>query len=558
MNGMAGGGAASLDSDMAWWRKAVIYEVYIRSYADGNGDGIGDIPGIRSRLPYLRDLGVDAIWVTPWYPSPQVDGGYDVSDFRDIDPLLGSIDDAENLIGDVHELGLRIIADIVPNHTSDRHRWFQSALAAGSGGPERDRYVFRRGRGANGDLPPNDWRSRLGGPAWTRVAEPDGTPGEWYLHLFTAGQPCLNWDNMNVRSEFLSILRFWFDRGIDGFRVDGATRLGKNLEMPEESPNPEGYGPGEHPFFDRDEVHEIFRDWRRVADEYSGERTFVAEAWLPIPERWARYVQPGGLHTAFNFGCLHAGWDAIRLGETIEMTTRAMGRVGAPSTWVLSSHDAVRLVTRFGRAETMQHHADKSKNYGRETDLNLGVRRARAAVLLALALPGVMYIYQGEELGLWEIQDLPEEALRDPFWEYSGRLIRGRDGCRVPLPWSGTEQPFGFTSGCTPPWLPQPDEWRDYTVEAQEGKRGSMLELYRAALRIRRDHPALGGGTLRWLEKSGQALSFARDPGFICAVNFSGDPYRIPGRGDILLTSGPLLGDCLPVDTAAWITLDKY
>ncbi|MGI5228566.1 glycoside hydrolase family 13 protein [Actinoallomurus sp. CA-142502] len=535
-----------------WWRSAVIYQIYIRSFADGNGDGVGDIAGIRSRLPYLRDLGVDAVWITPWYPSPMVDAGYDVADYTGIEPAFGTIADAEAFIAEAHDHGLRVILDIVPNHSSDRHAWFEAALAAGPGSPERDRYVFRPGKGEHGELPPNDWRAAFGGGAWTRV--PDG---EWYLHLFAEAQPDLNWENTEVRRDFEKILAFWFDRGVDGFRIDVAHGLIKQEGLPDAGESVDVLEPTkreDHPHWDRDGVHEIFREWRRVADRYEGDRAFVAEAWVSGPARLARYVRPGELQTAFNFDFLRAPWDAARLREVIDRSLDALGAVGAPATWVLSNHDVVRHVTRYGRPHTEGHgpRADTSE----PLDLALGVRRARAAALLMLALPGGAYVYQGEELGLAEVEDIPEESLQDPVWERSGHTSRGRDGCRVPLPWSGDAPPYGFSPDGVTTWLPQPASWTGLTAEAEAADPDSMLALYRAALRVRREHPALGEGTLRWHETPEGVLLFSRTPGFACAVNLSGAPYPLPAHHEVLLASGPLEGGALPHDTAVWLAVD--
>jgi alpha-glucosidase len=537
-----------------WWRDAVTYQVYLRSFADGDGDGEGDIAGLRARLPYLRDLGVDAIWLNPWYPSPMIDGGYDVSDYRDIAPVFGTLPEADALVADAHGRGLRVLIDLVPNHTSGQHPWFRDALAASPGSPERQRYWFRPGRGEAGELPPNNWQSEFGGPAWSRVTEPDGRPGEWYLHLYAPEQPDLNWDNGDVRAEFESILRFWFDRGVDGVRIDVAHGLDKDAALPDLVTAPDGTmvpAGHEHPYRDRTGVLDIYRSWRKVADSYPGDRVFVAEAWVASPERVARYVRPGFLHTAFNFPFLTSPWSPHELREVIERSLAEFGAAGAPVTWALSNHDCVRQVSRYGRTRARMHGSHFYPESG--FDAGLGTRRARAAALLMLALPGDVYLYQGEELGLWEVEDLPEAVLQDPRWERSGHTDRGRDGCRVPLPWSGSTPPFGFGPAGSRPWLPQPPAWRDYTVEAEAGDPGSMLELYRAALRARRAQPALGDGTLRWLDSPGSALVFARDPGFCCAVNFSADPLPLPPHDRVLLASGPLEGDRLPGDTAVWL-----
>ncbi len=541
-----------------WWRSAVIYQIYIRSFADGNGDGVGDIAGIRARLPYLRDLGVDALWITPWYPSPMADHGYDVADYRDIEPLFGTLAEAEAFIEEAHQHGMRVIPDIVPNHTSDQHAWFRAAVAAGPGSPERSRYHFRPGAGPDGAAPPNNWQSVFGGPAWTRITEPDGSPGEWYLHLFDSAQPDLNWHDAEVREEFESILRHWFARGIDGFRIDVAHGLMKDPDLPDLDPDsphaPYASAYLGHPHWDRDEVHEIYRNWRRVADEFPGDRMFVAEASAGNPERLAAYVRPDGLHTAFNFDFLISSWEAKRLRSVIDTTTGTMRAVGAPVTWVLANHDVVRHVTRFGRA-TSAWRGREEFPHDEPLDLALGIRRARAAALLMLSLPGGAYVYQGEELGLEEVEDLPEESLQDPIWERSDHTKRGRDGCRVPLPWSGQAPPFGFSPAgrSGEPWLPQPEHWADRTAAAQTGDERSMLELYRRALRLRREHPALGDGDLAWLPTPENVLAFDRDPGFTCVVNLSGEPYPLPPHRAILMSSQPLVGGLLPPDTTAWL-----
>jgi alpha-glucosidase len=547
-----------------WWRSAVIYQVYIRSFADNNGDGVGDIAGIRSRLPYLKSLGVDAIWINPWYKSPMADHGYDVADFRAIDPRFGTLADAERLITEAHEHGIRVIPDIVPNHTSDQHAWFQAALAAGPGSAERERYVFRPGRGPEGTEPPNDWVSCFGGPAWTRL--PDG---DWYLHLFAPQQPDLNWQHHEVRAEFESILRFWFSRGVDGFRIDVAHGLIKHPELPDLPPSAEPAVTGpltrrdeirrhiDHPHWDRDEVHEIYRAWRKVADEFPGDRSFVAEAWADTPERLAAYVRRDGLHTAFNFDFLMCGWDAKDLRAVIDDSLTMLGTVGAPATWVLSNHDVMRHPSRYGRTALQRWIVNARFEPDGPLDLDLGTRRARAAALLMLALPGGAYVYQGEELGLPEVENLPEAALQDPIWERSGHTDRGRDGCRVPIPWSGQAAPYGFSPAraTADPWLPQPSDWAALTVEAQTGDPASMLELYRTALRIRREHPALGDGTMTWLDAPEGILAFSREPGLTCVVNLSAEPYELPAHSQLLLSSGPLEDGVLRPDQAVWLAV---
>ncbi|GAB2496240.1 glycoside hydrolase family 13 protein [Nocardiopsis aegyptia] len=539
-----------------WWRNAAVYQIYIRSFADGNGDGVGDVAGLRARLPYLRDLGVDAVWINPWYESPMADGGYDVADFRRIDPVLGTGEEGAAFVAEAHEHGLRVILDIVPNHVSDRHAWFRAALASGPGSPERERFLFRDGRGPGGDEPPNGWRAAFGGPAWTRTTDPDGTPGQWYLHLFAPEQPDLNWDHPQVRAEFESILRFWFDQGVDGFRIDVAHGLVKHPDLPDFAVHEHDQhltaDGGEHPHADRDGVHDIYRAWRAIADEYEGDRVFAAEAWVSDPARLARYLRPDELHTAFNFHYLEAPWRAKAMRAAIDDSFAALGPIGAPATWVLSNHDVVRHVSRFGRPG---HAQGKSLGMVRDTpvDLELGTRRARAAALLTLGLPGSAYLYQGEELGLWEVEDLPPEVLQDPTWERSGHTDPGRDGCRVPLPWSGQEPPFGF--GGARPWLPQPAAWRDLTVEHEDARPDSMLNLYRAALRIRRTEPGLAGAEMAWVDAPEGVLAFERGDGVRCVVNFADEPHPLPEGAEVLLSSAPVEGGRLPGDAAVWLRL---
>ena len=572
----------------AWWRGAAIYQLYVRSFADGDGDGIGDLAGARAHLPYLAALGIDAIWFNPWYPSPMADAGYDIADYRSIDPVFGTLADADALIAEAHAHGIRIIIDVVPNHGSDRHPWFVAALAAGPGSVERSRFWFRPGRGVSGELPPNNWQSIFGGPAWTRVLEADGSPGEWYLHLFAPEQPDFNWDSPDVRREFEDVLGFWFGRGVDGIRIDSAALLCKDAALPDVA-GTEPPGPA-HPYSDRDDVHEIYQSWRAVADEYStgkqgpdglradgpGERMLIGEVWLPDAARLARYVGPGELHTVFNFPYLDCPWDAAELRRVIDQTLALNAPLGVPATWVLSNHDVDRVVSRYGRADTAFSLERRPYFHSFPVDLALGTRRARAAALLTMALPGSVYIYQGEELGLWEVQDIPDELRQDPIWTRTGGTDPGRDGSRVPLPWSGTEPPFGFSPfGATAePWLPQPKDWRDLTVAAESATPDSMLRLYREALRIRRSELAFADTPPIWREAPDGVLAFDRTAGgggdqrtdglgasgagatVRCVANLSAAAVPLPPHAGILLASGPLDGGLLPPDTTAWLRID--
>ncbi|MFJ6795622.1 alpha-amylase family glycosyl hydrolase [Streptomyces sp. NPDC091268] len=558
-NGTATGG---------WWRDAVIYQVYVRSFADSDGDGVGDLRGVRERLPHLARLGVDAVWLTPFYVSPQADGGYDVADYRAVDPLFGDLADADELVRAAHALGLRVIVDVVPNHTSERHAWFRAALAGEPGA--RERYLFRPGRGAGGAEPPNDWESVFGGPAWTRT--PDG---DWYLHLFAPQQPDLNWEHPEVAAEFDAVLRFWLDLGVDGFRVDVAHGMVKAPGLPDIGRGAQAtlIGTEPLPFFDQDGVHEIHRSWRRLLDSYPGARIGVAEAWAPTSERLALYVRADEMHQAFNFRFLNCPWDAAAMRTVIDESLAATASVGAPTTWVLSNHDVVRHVTRYGGGAQ-------------------GLARARAGALLMLALPGSAYVYQGEELGLPEVLDLPDAVRRDPAFLRTAGQEGLRDGCRVPLPWSGEEPPYGF--GPARSWLPQPAGWGGLSVAAQTGDPHSTLELYRAALELRRALPGLGApeagraaagpdaaegpdrpdcpdgseqvdglgggpaGPMCWLPAPEGVLLFTR-PDFACTLNTRPTAVELPAPGRPVLSSSPVDTDgrtvLLPPDSCTWWAL---
>jgi alpha-glucosidase len=541
----------SIDSNPDWWRDAVVYQVYPRSFADASGDGVGDVPGVLARLPHLAALGVDALWLSPWYRSPMADAGYDVADYRDIDPLFGTLADADKLINEAHASGLRLIIDIVPNHCSDQHPWFQAALAAGPGSAERARFHFRPGLGPDGAQPPNDWLSNFGGPAWNRVVGADGQPEEWYLHLFNKGQPDFNWDHPEVRAEFESILRFWLDRGVDGFRIDVANMLVKQEGLPSLGPLEAAGAPS--PYQDRPEVHEIYRAWRRIADSYrDGTRIFVGELWVS-PESLKRYLRPDELHTGFNFPYLQAPWQASMLRAIIDATLSLHAEVGAPATWVLGNHDVTRVVTRYGR-DASGFAFDAAPAHNAPVDLELGTRRARAAALLYLALPGCAYVYQGDELGLWEVLDIPDELRQDPTFVQSGGENIGRDGCRVPLPWTAAEPAFGFSpAGSAEPWLPQPAAWKELAADVQEDDPASVLSLYRAALRTRRSALGEAGTTLAWIEAPDQVLHFRRGEDFECVANLGAAPVPLPEQAEVLLSSGPIADGLLAADTAVWL-----
>lgn len=506
---------------MKWWQNAVFYEIYIRSFSDSNGDGIGDLPGIRSRLDYLKWLGVDALWITPFYASPMADHGYDVADYRAIDPMFGTMGDADALLSEAHDLGLRVIVDVVPNHTSDQHPWFLKR--------DRDKYLFRD--------EPNNWVSVFGGSAWTF----DETTGQHYLHLFTPEQPDLNWRNPDVHDEFDSILHFWFDRGVDGFRIDVAHGLYKDEalrnydDIPDNPAGTQYQGLAQNYAFDQPEVHDVYRRWRKIADSYPDDRTLVGEVFLFDPKRVAQYVRAGELHLAFNFYLMGMPWDAGSMKAAIDASMSELQAVGAPISWVLSNHDLIRHPTRYGGGQ-------------------LGARRARAVLPMLLALPGAVFLYQGEELGLEEV-DIPDQYKQDPIFFRTNGEKPGRDGCRVPIPWEASASTFGFTTG--EPWLPMPADWGPLSVEAQRDHTDSMLSFYVRALSARKALPDLHGGSFDWRDAPDGCLVFARGS-LVCACNLSSSDVRIELKGELILQSSPeagLAGNILvlPADSSAWV-----
>jgi alpha-glucosidase len=526
---------------LSWWRQAVVYQVYLRSFADGNGDGIGDIAGLRSRLPYIKSLGVDAIWINPWYVSPMSDGGYDVADYRAIDPSFGTMEDAEGLVSEARRLGIRVLLDLVPNHTSSEHPWFQEALASGRDSPARDRYHFRPGRGRDWSRPPTNWASIFGGPAWTRVSD-----GDWYLHLFDPSQPDLNWSNAEVRAEFEDILRFWLEKGVDGFRVDVANGLMKDPDFPDigtSDGRPRRGVPV--PYSDLDLVHDIVREWRKVVDEYDA--ILVAEAWVDGWDRLANYLRSDEYHQAFEFDFMEAPWEAAVLRRIVDTALAGSSGVGSAPTWVLSNHDVVRQVTRFGLPQDLDARDWLLDGDRSLLDLDLGLRRARAAALLMLGLPGSAYLYQGEELGLPEVDDLPTSVLEDPTWVRSHHTRKGRDGCRVPLPWTRSGASLGF--GTDGSWLPQPGSWGSLSVQAQDGVPGSTLELYREAIRLRSQHLRNVEG-FEWADTEGDVLCFERGQ-IRVMVNLGATPVPLP-VGEVLIASDQVEGT-LGRDTAVWV-----
>lgn len=540
-------------AERQWWRDAVIYQVYPRSFADSNGTGLGDLPGITQHLPDLASLGVDAVWLSPFYPSPQHDAGYDVAHYTDVDPQFGTLADATALIERAHELGLRVIVDIVPNHSSSDHVWFQEALAATPGSAARARYIFRDGRGPDGSQPPNNWQSVFGGPAWTRVTEPDGSPGQWYLHLFDSSQPDFDWTNQEVWDHFDDVLRFWLDTGVDGFRVDVAHSMVKAPGMPDLSEqeahdrSPEAA----KPYWDQEDVHDVYRHWHTILQEYPGERILCAEAWVWPLERMARYVRPDEMHQAFNFAYLSAPWSASALRQVIDESLEAFGAVGAPPTWVLSNHDVVRHPSRLAVIGDQSVHLDGLGPMSpTQPDPSLAVPRGRAATALMLALPGSAYLYQGEELGLPEVTDIPDELREDPTFHRTSGERYGRDGCRVPIPWKKDAPAFGFSpNGST--WLPQPAEFGPLARDQQEGVEGSSLELYKALLALRRER-GLGHGNLQWIDSDHDDVLMFHNADTLVACNLGTQAVEMPD-GVVVASSLWPVPDRLEPDHTVWI-----
>ncbi|WP_288024082.1 alpha-amylase family glycosyl hydrolase [Arthrobacter sp.] len=537
--------------DETWWRQAAVYQIYPRSFADSNGDGVGDLPGITDRVPYLVQLGIDAVWLSPFYPSALADGGYDVDDYRNIDPRLGTLADFDVMTQALHAAGIRLIVDIVPNHTSDRHEWFREALASPKGSAPRERYIFRDGAGPDGAEPPADWESTFGGPAWEPVGD-----GQWYFHFFAKEQPDLNWNNPEVRADFRRTLRFWSDRGVDGFRIDVAHGLAKDLgrTLPTQAELDALPKDGSHPLWDRDDVHEIYAEWRAVFNEYAPARTAVAEAWV-ASDRRARYASADGLGQAFNFDLLEADFDAGQFRDIIAFNLGLAAESGSSTTWVFSNHDVVRHATRYGLPARNGDVAKQGSQWllsggpASELDAELGLRRARAATLLDLALPGSAYLYQGEELGLQEVAHIPAAERQDPAFFRNPGVDMGRDGCRVPLPWTRTGPSYGFGAGGS--HLPQPGWFTGYSVEAEDGVAGSTLSLYRAALALRSRLQA--AESLEWME-TGRAdvLAFRRPNGWTSVTNFGTEAFTLPA-GEVLVSSTALEAGSLPGAATAWL-----
>lgn len=540
-----------------WWRTAVIYQAYPRSFSDSNNDGKGDIRGIIRRLDYLNDLGVDAIWLSPHYPSPQADTGYDVADYFDVNPEYGTLDDFDQLVAEAHARGIKIIIDVVPNHSSDQMELFKQALAAEPNSPERDLYMFRYSE----DGAPNNWGSMFGGPAWTKVQPITGKEadrGWWYLHLFAPEQPDFNWEDPAVHEFFKRYFRFWLDRGIDGFRVDVAHGLVKAEGLPDDDIGPDRFDPSVDvdqvggPFWDQPGVHDIYREWRSVLDEYGRDRMLVAEAWL-TPEREAKYIRADEMSQSFNFNYLKANWDVDKVRAAIVDPIAANSVVGAPVTWVMSNHDVVRATTRYGYEPAV----DVENGIGfddPQPDRALGLERAQGMAVFTLGLPGSMYIYEGEELGLPEVTDLPDDAREDPTWFRSGKKVRGRDGCRVPLPWEAEAPNFGF--GTEPTWLPQPDYWGEYAADVEADDPQSTLNLYRKTIALRREL-GLAHGSVEWGEAPNDSTLVVKNGDVRLVLNMGAEPVRIAEVESVLVSSSPVDVESgtatFPPNTGAWV-----
>jgi alpha-glucosidase len=490
---------ASLEAQ-PWWKRAVVYQVYPRSYADSDGDGVGDLDGLRRHLDHIVDLGVDAIWLSPFFPSPMADFGYDIADYCDVDPLFGTLGDFDALLAEAHAAGLRVLLDFVPNHTSDQHPWFEASRSSRDD-PRRDWYVWRDPAPDGG--PPNNWvASFTNAPAWTF----DDRTGQYYLHLFLPEQPDLNWANPDVAAAMHDALRFWLDRGVDGFRIDVVHLIGKDPDLTDD---PEEFLPIPHVALnDRPETHSLLRDLRTLLDGYPGDRMMVGEVYLLDTQMVAAYYGAGDeLHLSFNFPPLYTPWDADRWRKQIEIAAAELDPIGAWPTWVLSNHDNPRHRSRYGGGEA----------------------RARAAAVLLLGLRGTPFLYAGEELGL-EDAVVPPDRVVDPG---------GRDGCRAPVPWTGAPD-HGWGTG--DPWLPWPPDAEHRNVEAQTTDPGSMLSLYRRLLAVRRGSPALQIGDQRLVDDVGPSvLAWERqhdDERLVVAVNFGASPCELVGiRGRVLIAT---------------------
>ena len=577
-----------------WWRSASVYQLYVRSFADANGDGIGDLAGITQRLDHVKSLGVDAIWLNPCFPSPQRDHGYDVSDYFAIEPAYGDLAAFDELVARAHALGLRVLLDVVPNHCSRDHQWFLDALAGKPGSPERARFWFRPGRGLDGSQPPNNWKAIFGGSAWTRITEADGSPGEWYLGVFTPDQPDWNFSEPSVVDHFDRMLRFWFDRGVDGFRADAVIYLGKVDGLPDAN-EADVESPLNPMYTYVASQHDVWRRWRALVDdceiEQGRELLLVAEAFSPSnPSLMLEYANPTEFHQTFAFDLMLAPWRSDAMRNVITSTLEALAPAGLLPAWTLNNHDTQRTATRYGRNDVVEiggFHDGVFRISSAPLDAALGQRRARAATALLLALPGCVYLYAGEELGLPEVLDLPDAARQDPVFHNSNGESLGRDGCRIPLPWTiDSGNSFGFTSDQAPierqvesgaavdldfareertvdgvrSWLPQPHDWGSWSLEQQTAEAHSALSLYRAAGRLRRDLEDLQSDSLEWID--GLTLDFLafRRGDVVVAFNPTGIPFELPedlvGDCEVVLSSlhDHIDPTTVPANTTLWLS----
>lgn len=486
-----------------WWHGAVLYQVYPRSFQDSDGDGIGDLRGITARLPYFVELGVDAIWISPIFPSPMADFGYDVADYCGIDPRFGTLGDFDDLLARAHELGLKVLLDFVPNHSSDQHPWFVESRSSRDN-PKRDWYLWRDP--APGGGPPNNWISDFGGPAW----EYDAATGQYYSHAFLREQPDLNWRNPDLRAAMIDVLRFWFDRGVDGFRIDVLWHMVKHADFPDNPPNPDfAEGMGEmwrvlqlHST-DQPEVHDIAAEMRAVADSY-GNRLLIGEIYLPVGKLMTYYgsADAPGVHLPFNFQLIDAPWHPRALATLIEAYELALPEGGWPN-WVLGNHDRPRAATRFGE------------------------RQARVAAMLNLTLRGTPTIYYGDEIGIADVA-IPADRVADPRELREPGKGLGRDPVRTPMAWDASAN-GGFTAG--EPWLPLHPDWPARNVAAQRGDGGSIWSLHRDLIALRRSTPALSIGDWRPVYADDAVLAYERresDARVLVALNLTAEPARLP------------------------------
>jgi alpha-glucosidase len=566
--------SSPVSADRAWWRDSVVYQVYVRSFADSNGDGKGDLQGIIDHLPYLQGLGVDAVWLCPCFPSPQMDHGYDVADYFDIEPTYGDLDTFDRLVAAAREHGIKVMLDVVPNHCSSQHAWFTAALAAPKGSHERSRFYFRDGKGEHGELPPNNWKAVFGGPAWSRITEPDGTPGQWYLHIFTPWQPDFNWDSEDVKDHFDRMLRFWFDRGVEGFRVDAVGVVGKETGLPDQEVLADGVkatqqaGANVHVQF-QPKAHDYWRRWRRVIDTYEAEHpgrqlVTVSEAYTPgRPELLLKFVEPDQFHQSFSFDLMLAPWIAGPIRQSVADVYDVLTPAGAALTWTLNNHDTQRAVTRYGRANATSMESWTKNNLvyvDAPVDEGLGLRRNDAMIAFTVGLPGSLYLYQGEELGLPEVLDLPDDRREDPLFARTNGKEIGRDGCRIPLPWTADPTTaFGF-SGVPPTegtWLPQPTGWGDYAADGQAVDPASTLAHYRHLLGHRRALDVTA--PIEWVLADSDEVVAYRRGAVLVALNVSDRHVTLPadlvGSAQLIISSVRSHTDpsVVPANSCVWL-----